>query len=282
MKQMRHKINSGFTLIELLTVISIIGLLSSVVLTSLSSARDRARVATGQAYSTQLYRGFSADGGAFFSFDEAAGDSLDAQNGLTCVMGGNITRSSDTPSRTGFSIRQEDGFGDNCSVAVGGTSLVGSTDEGRRFTFSMWYKPRGLPQDLYDAYVFNRSGFHTGIVVRKSNNKTLGVLWYEDNTNVGIGDGPAMSTDKWYHIALAVDSVSNVAELFVDGKSYGQATLTKNLKNYGSSAFAVGGIGNYGGYGFIDDARFYFHAFRLADAERVYAEGLKKNQFAGK
>ena len=44
------KSRSGFTLVELLVVITIIGILSSVVFASLNGARQKARVAAGQAY----------------------------------------------------------------------------------------------------------------------------------------------------------------------------------------------------------------------------------------
>lgn len=53
-KKIQNKKESGFTLIELLVVIAIIGILSSVVLTSLSSARDKAKMARRVADARQV------------------------------------------------------------------------------------------------------------------------------------------------------------------------------------------------------------------------------------
>lgn len=53
---LQHKNNKGFTLIELLMVISVIGLLSSIILASLNSARTKARYAKAQAELSQFIK----------------------------------------------------------------------------------------------------------------------------------------------------------------------------------------------------------------------------------
>ncbi len=83
------KTEKGFTLIELLVVIAIIGILSTVVITSLNSAREKSKIASIKSTLKQLYNQAAINQAEYGSF----ANSNTSYSDLTCTgPGGNLAK----------------------------------------------------------------------------------------------------------------------------------------------------------------------------------------------
>jgi prepilin-type N-terminal cleavage/methylation domain-containing protein len=257
---MRQK---GFTLIELLVVISIISLLSSVVLSSLNSARERARIAAARQFATHSYRAIGDKAVVSWNFDESSGNANDGTgSGRTGVINGGATRSSDTYSGSGSSLVL-DGINDYVEVAA--IDEMDGTEE----TVAVWVKHASASSDniLYNDASWKRRLFSPYWILVDNNSV------YHYLSTPGITDG------KWHHVAYTLRGTS--VKGFVDGKLTSSVTLTAALGAPSSywrlGRLCAGASCDLYYAGMVDDFALFSSALSVAQIESLYAQGASEH-----
>jgi prepilin-type N-terminal cleavage/methylation domain-containing protein len=188
----------GFTLIELLVVIAIIGILSAVVLASLTSVRDKANLAAGQAFATHLFTAYGADSPGSWNLDEGSGTNVANSGGLSTTPGV-ITGASWT---TGPGGKPALLFGSGTNVSVGSITIPTAV------TVSAFIKTTSSGEQP----VFSNRG--AGLYFGTQSGKLF--TYYNSGVPQAMFSNKSVTDGKWHQVAWSSDGATE--RMYIDGQ----------------------------------------------------------------
>ncbi|MBU6427010.1 prepilin-type N-terminal cleavage/methylation domain-containing protein [Patescibacteria group bacterium] len=249
----------GFTLIELLVVISVIGMLASIVLASLSSAREKARLSAGVQQNSALFQSFGAEAIGMWNFDETSGNTTknEVTTQMDPIVGTGVTR---VPGPAGNNDMALHFNGDGSYVDIPDTPQL------QKFTLSAW--------------VYNETGGDNSHSILQnfweiSNNQ---LCYHPTNyTAVRWSCAGTIPYNKWVFVATSWDG--SFLRLFIDGQMVLKDTSPYRVYDQ----YITIGAGCCGGRSFkgsIDDLRIYSQALGVAEIKKIYVADIMKHAVA--
>lgn len=250
------KTNKGFTVIELLVVIAIIGILATIIIASVSAARERARLASAMQLEANILHGAGDQLALEWKFNEGAGTARDSSGN-----GKNGTVSGATWNATG-------GYdGSGAYTFSGGSGSISNTFSSAvpaaSGTISFWVKPTTLtPGGLLDTGGNPRGYFVRGDAPGRLifGLHAIGSMEYNNFFT---------SANKWYLVTVVWNG--SVATVYRDG---GSSSKTADLGGspISLSSIIVGRDDTGTSNATIDNVRFYTKAFTAMDVQKLYAQ----------
>ena len=272
----------AFTIIELLVVIAIIGIISSIVLVSLSGTRNKAKVAKVLNFSQSVEHALGAYAVGMWSFDEGSGATIHDRSGYGNhgTIYGDIQFVDNTPYKSSGVDKYAlyfDGDDDYVEVPDGP-----SFDIANEITIEAWINPVDA-----NAWRTILSKFTRFPGWKKD------LYWYLYTGKIGIAlAGPrdndwttniSIPTGVWTHVAATYDGSS--IRMYKNGVNEdtlsGLSGTLQLAESESDRPFYIGknerwGVEDF--YGKIDEVRIYSQALTATEIQEHYAESLIRHQ----
>ena len=274
----------GFTLIELLVVISIISLLSSVVLSTLNSARDRARISAGLQFA-QTLDGVAGDQAVgMWDFNECSGVTMSDRSGYGNggAIASGISWSNMSPNNQGCSIVMN---GTAPITYAGGSTNVPAYQLGTgNLTVAGWIYPTANPSCSHNVNVLSSWGNPVRMALGMNcNGNVAGMMIDSAGTNKSFSTSQKIPLNRWTFLAMVVDRSANVVSIYINGtatsvSNFSISGMAGNL-NLNGPLLSGASAGGTTGYltGNITKVRLYAKTLTATEIGALYAiesEGL--------
>ena len=248
----------AFTLVELLVVIAIIGLMSGVAIVSMSTSREKARIAAQQQYDTQISHSLGSEIIADWPLDEVSGTAISdsSGNGFNATFNGTVGAGSYVPGVYGNAV-----YLDGTTNYIRTSNSLSVTLNS--FSASAWFKTTsGADQKIISADVSNH------YLQTLSGNLRI------CTANVCAPVGSKKYNDGLWHFAVVTGDGTSTRG-YVDGVL--QVTQTANSSTITSTTFSIGATGGTFAQRFtgsIDEVRVYGAVLNASAIKKMYADGI--------
>jgi large repetitive protein len=247
----------AFTLIELLVVISIISLLSSIVLASLNSARDKGRMAAGLKLASSLATGMGAEAVGIWNLDEGTGAVAYNSSGKGTVNG----------VITGATWVSGPNNKPALAFTAGRRVDLGSVTIDVNVTVAAWIQASS--GGAGPVFSNRGAGLYFGISQEKF------FTYYNNSSAPAMSSLKSIVDNKWHHIVWT--SNGSKETMYIDGQFDSSMSQTRNSADTGTGYIGYdAGNGTYfSGDVNVSQVAVYTETLGLNEIQNLYASGLR-------
>ncbi len=254
-------------------------MLASVVLASLSGARQKGMIGAGQQFDSSLYHAFGANAALVLDLN---GSVVDGSGNGNTFTGTTLTNYTWTTGITGATNNAIYLNGDAYSGITVNNPLVGfpsTPSNNGNYSISVWVKPNTLPiaGNYQGLLTWGDNSYCTAADLFLNGSSVAFSQWYNDTTS-----SVTVTAGVWQQITVS-ESVG-FASIYLNGKFYQTLDMSTNLggsctsartklaPTISSSPAYIGTDLAWRKYaGSIDNVRIYNQSLQVAEVERLYA-----------